>query len=103
MGEERPYHTSKDDQEIRITSNVNIFHILGYQKYFPHTEEKKDLNSACFKSMLVLDFNFNYHFSTDDLLYKIIVLKEAKINTASCNPNKNKKKEANNSLYKVGF
>ena len=43
--------------------------------------------------MLVLDFNFNYHFSTDDLLYKIIVLKEAKINTASCNPNKNKKKK----------
>ena len=53
--------------------------------------------------MLILNFNFNYHFSTDDLLYKTIVLKEAKINTASYNPKKKDKKEANNSLYNVGF
>ena len=66
---------------------------MGIRSVFPMLKKKKDLNSACFKSMLVLDFNFNYHFSTDDLLYKIIVLKEAKINTASCNPNKNKKKK----------
>ena len=30
-----------------------------------------------------LPFTFNYHFCTDDLLYKIIVLKEAKISTVS--------------------
>ena len=34
-------------------------------------------------------FYFNYHFCIDDLLYKIIVLKKAKIN-AVCNPPKSK-------------
>ena len=45
-----------------------------------------------------LPCTFNYRFSTDDLFYKIIVLKEAKINTVPYNL-----KKANNSLYKVGF
>ena len=38
---------------------------------------------------LQVPFTFKYHFCTDDLLLKIIVLKEAKINAVSYNPPKN--------------
>ena len=48
----------------------------------------------CLITLKYFPFIFNYHFCTDDLLYKIIVLKEAKINTVSYNP-----KKGNNSLF----
>ena len=40
----------------------------------------------CRMTLKYLQFTFNYHFWIDDLLYKIIVLKETKINTVSYNP-----------------
>ena len=46
----------------------------------------------CPIALKYLQFTFNYHFQTDDLLYKMIVLKEAKINTVCYNPQKKRNK-----------